>query len=132
VRRLTIAPVAIALGLTGCGGSSETAKIKATLAALTRAAAGKDYASLCRHILAPQLIQRLTQVGLPCDVALARGLGAVSAPKLSVRSVEIRGNTALARVHTTAVNQPSSDDTVELTKIAGQWYVLSLVAPPKR
>ena len=47
----------------------------------------------------------------------------MQAPKIEVRQVTITGNRASAKVHTTAANQPASDDTVALVKEGGDWKI---------
>jgi hypothetical protein len=130
-RPFTALAVALGLSLSGCGGPSDRATVRATLADLARATAQRDYGRMCRQILAPRLVAAVTQVGLPCETALAQGLGHVATPKLVVRGVSVHDRTALARVHTTAANQPSSDDTVRLVKLGDRWYVESLVPAAK-
>jgi hypothetical protein len=126
VRRLIV--LALLTVLAGCGGStaSDAKQVRAMLAVLARATAQKDYRTLCTRVLAPQLISQLEQLKLPCEVALARGLGNVVQPQLAVRSIRVKGKTALAQVHTSAANQRASDDTVALVKLRGGWRVASL------
>jgi hypothetical protein len=119
-----------ALTLLGCGGGGNDIKqVRATLEAFARAAAHKDYATLCTRILAPALVAQLAQIGLACPAALARGLGGVTRPQLTVSTITVHGNTALARVHTGAANQRPLDTTVELQRIGARWYVRNLVVP---
>jgi hypothetical protein len=121
-----VAVVAILL-LRGGGGSSNDAKqVRATLIEYTQASARKDYATICRRYLAQNLLDQLRQIKLPCRAALARGLGGVEAPTLTVKSVKVTGSTALADVHTSAANQPPLDGTIELVKAAGLWRIRSL------
>jgi hypothetical protein len=119
-----------ALALGGCGGASDRAQVRDTLARFARATATKDYRTLCRRVLAPSIIQPLLQIGLSCEQALSRGLAAVDTPRMVVRHIEFRGPAAFAAVHTSAANQLASDDTVRLVEVDGQWVVSSLGAPP--
>jgi hypothetical protein len=126
---LAVAAVAVVayLVLSGGGGESGDAKqVRATLAQYTAASDRKDYATICRRILAPHLLDQMRQIRLPCRSALARGLGSVQSPTLTVKSVKVNGTTALADVHAGAANQAPLDGTIELVKVGGQWRVLSL------
>ena len=118
-----------ALGLAACGGDDTPAaepQVRATLTALEKATAAKDYKALCTRILAPQLVEQVTSVGLPCEVALRRGLSEVQEPRLRVGRVRITGNTANAEVSTSAKGQEPSRDVVELVKVKDGWRVSSL------
>ena len=127
-RACAIAVLAIS-GLAGCGGQSDTAAIRATMTRLERATAAKDYRTLCLTVLAPSVLAAAHQVGLGCEQALSKGLGSVRDPQLVVRSIQVHGSTALVAVHSSAANQASSDDTVQLVKLKGQWRVSSLANP---
>ena len=129
MRRLTIAALLLtALAAGGCGGD-QAAAVRSTLTRFAQATARQDYRTLCRQILAPSLIRDVEQIGLPCEIALSRGLGSVRQPKLVVRSVKVNGDRATASVHTSAANQAPLDGTVELQRLDGRWRVSSLAAP---
>lgn len=129
----SLAPPVLALGLlSGCGsGSSAQTQVRATLDRLGQAVAAHDYATVCDKLLAPSLTDQFSAIGLPCATGLARGFGAARSPKLTVRSVSVSGTRATAVVHTTAANQPASDDTVGLERVQGSWRV-SALSPPAR
>lgn len=131
--RLTasLAPALLTLCLlSGCGsGSSAQTQVRSTLDRLGRAVAAHDYVTVCDKLLAPNLTDQFSAIGLPCATGLARGFGAARSPRLSVRSVSVSGTRATAVVHTTAANQPPSDDTVALERVQGSWRVSS---PPRR
>jgi Putative lumazine-binding len=128
-RRACAAAALVAATLAGCGGQTDTAAVRATMARLERATAAKDYKTLCTQVLAPSLLAKVHEVGLGCEQALSRGLGGVRSPQLVVRSIQLHGSTALVNVHSSAANQASSDDTVQLVKVGGQWRVSSLANP---
>jgi hypothetical protein len=78
---------AVGAALAGCGGEegpTPEARVRATLADLARGTEAKDYELLCERVLAPALVEQVTSIGLPCEVALRKGLGDVSEPKLKV------------------------------------------------
>jgi hypothetical protein len=129
MRRLAIAALSLlVLAAAGCGGD-QAAAVRSTLTRFAQATARQDYHTLCQQILAPSLIRNVEQIGLPCEIALSRGLGSVRQPKLVVRSVKVNGDHATARVHTTAANQAPLDGTVGLERLGGRWRVSSLAAP---
>jgi len=130
------ATLAIAVSAAGCGTSDEH-KVRDTLARYQRATARQDYDALCNGVLARSLISRLAQVGLPCDQALRIGLGTVRNPRLEILRIRITGVLALALVRSSATGQPTSTDTIRLTKDGGKWRISSLSgaqppAPPNR
>jgi hypothetical protein len=130
MRRLTtVALLLTTLAAAGCGSGDQAAAVRGTLTRFAQATARQDYRTLCRQILAPSLIRNVEQIGLPCEIALSRGLGSVRQPKLVVRSVKVSGDRATASVHTSAANQAPLDGTVELQRLGGRWRVASLGAP---
>lgn len=124
--------LALAAAGAGCGRSDEQ-KVRDTLATFQRATAAKDYDELCSKVLAKQLVDRLSAVGLPCEVALQRGLASVSSPRLTVQRVRVRGDVALAQVRTSATGQPPSIDTIRLVRQGDDWRVATLSGqqPPR-
>ena len=105
--------------------------MRGTLTRFGRAVAGRDYRAGCAQLLAPTLAEKLTEIGLPCEIGLARGFGTAQNPRLSVRAVRVQGSTGSALVHSTATNQPPSDDTIGLIKLNGAWRIASLAAAPR-
>lgn len=119
------ATLAIALSAAGCG-SSDQQQVRDTLKRYEQATARQDYDALCSRVLAHSLIDRLAQVGLPCDQALRIGLGTVRNPKLQVLKIRITDKLALALVRSSASGQPTSTDTIRLAKDGGKWRISSL------
>ncbi len=128
--RLSVLVVAIsALAAAGCGKSSPSDEVRSTLSGFAKATAARDYQSLCDEYFAPALVDQVEQSGLPCEAAIRPELSATQRPTLTVRSVEVHDAKALARVHTTAANQPPSDDTIALALVKGHWRIASLASP---
>jgi hypothetical protein len=117
--------LAIALSAAGCGSADEQ-QVRDTLKSYEQATARQDYGALCNKVLARSLIDRLAQVGLPCDQALRIGLGPVQSPRLQVLKIKITDKLALALVRSSAAGQPTSTDTIRLTKDGGDWRISSL------
>jgi hypothetical protein len=117
----------LAIAIAGCASTqSSSEQVRGTLLRFTSSVAHKDYHTLCTQLLAPNLTERLEQIGLPCEQALAKGLGSAHNPALTVRSVQVQGESASAVVDTTASNQPPSHDTIKLTRLNGKWRIASL------
>ena len=128
-RALAAAALAAAL-LAGCGDSGPSAEqqVRTTLAEFGRATAAKDYQALCDRVFAPQLVRKLTQIGLPCEVAMQQSFEQVENPRLTIGKVTIASDEkgAKAEVRTSATGQAPSQDTVQLVPIEGSWRVSSL------
>ncbi|MDQ3849616.1 MAG: nuclear transport factor 2 family protein [Actinomycetota bacterium] len=120
--------VAVAVPLAGCGKSDEE-QVRGALAQYAAATREKDYQRLCDDLLASQLVQSVRSLGLPCEAVLRHSLGQVSHPTLTVSSVQVAENQALARVRTDAANQRPSDDTIRLVHQDGSWRIASLASP---
>ncbi len=129
--RRALAVAALAAGLlAGCGDSGPTAEeqVRQTLAEFGRATGAKDYQALCDRVFAPQLVRKLTQIGLPCEVAMQQSFEKVENPRLTIGKVTIAADekSAKAEVRTSATGQAPSQDTVQLVPVKGNWRVSSL------
>ena len=123
-RRVLISAAALAL-LGGCG-SSPSDQVRSTLRGFADATAKRDYQALCDDYFSPALVDQVEQAGLPCEAAIRPEISSTQKPKLEIRSVDVNGDLALAKVHTSAANQPPSDDTIQLLKVKGKWRIASL------
>lgn len=127
--RLAVSIVACAaVALAGCGsGPSEESQVRKALTEFGQAVERRDYDRLCADLLATELLTKIHNVGLPCSIALRRGLGSVKDPKLKILKIRLRTkDLALAEVLTTASNQQPSTDTFRLRKEKRKWKVGSL------
>ncbi len=116
-----------ALALVGCGGRSPSDAVRVTLTRFGQATDRHDYATLCRDIFTPELVQGLLDRGLPCERALQIGLADVTGARLQVQRVAVHGDHADAIVRSTATGEASTNDTVELVREAGSWRIARLV-----
>jgi hypothetical protein len=125
------AGLALALVIAGCGEKAPTdeEQVRTTLTAFSRATAAKDYQMLCDKLLAPSLISDLKKIGLPCEIALQKGLGDVRQPRLIVGAVTVNGKTAVAEVRTSAEGETPSKDTIQLVRTGAGWRIASLSTP---
>jgi hypothetical protein len=123
-----LAPALALLVLAACGDAGPTPEeqVRATVGDFGRATAAKDYRTLCEDILAPALVDKVTQVGLPCETALRQGLGRVKDPHLTIGRVQVDDDHASAEVRTSAAGEPPSKDTLKLVKVNGTWKIASL------
>lgn len=114
--------------LAGCGDSepSDEEQVRQTVTTFARSVEAKDYKTLCDRVLAPKLIEEVEQIGLPCEVALERGLGEVEEPRLTVGTIEVDGEGATAEVRSSAAGQPPSRDTLKLERVGDSWRISSL------
>jgi hypothetical protein len=119
--------IGLALAFAGCGGGpSDEEQVRQTLTDFGRATTAKDYQALCDRIFAPQLVDKLKQVGLPCEVALQKSLADVEDPRISVGKITITDKLAKAEVRTSASGERPSQDTVELVPVGDGWRISSL------
>jgi hypothetical protein len=123
-----LAPALVLLILAGCGepGPTPEEQVRSTVAEFGRATAAKDYGALCDRLLAPELIEEVESIGLPCERALRRGLGDVEDPRLTIGRIEIREDKASAEIRTSAAGEEPSQDTLELVNLDGTWKISSL------
>lgn len=122
--------IAAAVVAAGCGsGPSTQEQVRQTLDEFGRATAAKDYQALCDKVFAPKLVDKLTQVGLPCEIAMQRSFEDVENPQLTIGRITIADDekSAKAEVRTSATGQRPSEDTVELVPVEDDgWRVSSL------
>jgi hypothetical protein len=123
-----LAPALALLILAGCGGGGPTPEeqVRSTVTEFGRATAAKDYQTLCDRLLAPSLVEEVESIGLPCEVALRRGLGDVREPRLTIGRVEVHDDEASAEIRTSAAGEEPSKDTLELVNLDGTWKISSL------
>ncbi len=118
--------LALALALAGCGGQTDEQQVRDVVSDFATATAEKDYQRLCDEIFARELLRGISEIGLPCEVAMRNALEDVDSPRLTVGRVSVDGTRASAEVRTSAEGQTPSRDTVRLVKVEDRWRVSSL------
>jgi hypothetical protein len=123
-----LAPALVLLVVAGCGeqGPTPEEQVRSTVTEFGRATAAKDYQTLCDRLLAPSLVEEVESIGLPCEVALRQGLGAVKEPRLTIGRVQVQEDKASAEIRTSAAGEEPSRDTLELVNLDGTWKISSL------
>jgi hypothetical protein len=126
MRRLAVLLLLLPLASCGTREPSDEEQVRETLAAFARSVEGRDYQKLCDEILAPDLLEGIAKIGLPCEVAMRNSLAEVRRPQLTVGAVDVDGKKATAEVRTSAAGQDPSRDTVTLVKTNDGWRVSDL------
>jgi Putative lumazine-binding len=123
-----LAPALALLLIVGCGDAGPTPEeqVRTTVSEFGQATAAKDYRTMCGRLLAPELVEDVQQVGLPCEAALKQGLERVREPRLTIGKVTINGDTATAEIRTSAAGEEPSRDTLKLVNVNGTWKISSL------
>ena len=57
-----------------------------------------------------QFVEKVKDAGLPCEVALQKGLGGVRDPKLSIGAIKVDGDKATAQVNTSALDTKTIEE----------------------
>jgi len=116
--------------ISSCGsGPSTQEQVRQTLDEFGRATAAKDYQALCDEVFAPKLVDKLTEVGLPCEIAMQRSFEDVENPRLTIGRITVADDekSAKAEVRSSATGQKPSQDTIELVPVEDDgWRVSSL------
>ena len=120
--------VVLALALAGCGGQTDEQEVRDVVSGFAEATSQKDYQRLCDEIFAPELLETLGQIGLPCEIALERAYADLESPRVVIGAIEVDGNEATAQVRSSAKGQQPSDDTLELVRVEDRWRIADLGA----
>lgn len=117
-----------AYALSGCG-ASERAQVQAKVQQFAHATASRNTRTLCRQVLAPVLVSRLTAAGLTCDQAMRIFVDSVTNPSITVSKVTVHGSKASAVVLAGATGQTAALETIELIQTQNGWRLVSLASP---
>ena len=114
--------------LVACGASAKD-QVQAKVEQFAHATASRDYATLCNQVLAPDLVQHLTNAGVSCEQAMKVFAQSVQNPTLSVSKVRVNGKTASAIVLASATGQKAAVESIELIQTKHGWRLESLASP---
>jgi Holliday junction resolvasome RuvABC endonuclease subunit len=123
-----IALLGAAYVIVGCGASAKD-QVQAKVEQFAHATASRDYGTLCSQVLAPDLVQHLTDAGLTCHQAMKVFVQSVQNPTLSVSKVSVKGQTASAIVLASATGQKAALESIELIETKHGWRLESLASP---
>jgi hypothetical protein len=123
-----LALLGVAYALSGCGASASD-EVQAKLEQFAHAVASRDTGTLCRQVLAPDLVGHLDAAGISCRQAMKMFVESVTDPSLSVSKVHVKGGSASAVVLARAKGQQSSLESVQLTNTNDGWRLTSLASP---
>jgi len=104
-------------------------EVRATLDRYAAATRDKDYQTLCDKLLAADLVERIRNAGLPCEVALRTGLENRRNPTLKVLAVEVNGDQAVARVSGSAAGEVPGTANYRLVREEEHWRIASSGGP---
>jgi hypothetical protein len=119
--------------IAGCGGGgngkpkpiSGPAKDVATvIQRLEKATAARNFTTICNDLLASAT--RKQAGGEQCPDVLDQRARGVAHPRIRIQSIEVKGDRAQVRVRTTATDQASTGDVINLVREHGSFRVLSL------
>jgi hypothetical protein len=128
-RSIALAALVCLFCLTGCGGEKkpdEEGRVRATLKTFVTSIEKRDYQTLCDKVFAPELLEGLQSIGLPCELAMRNSFGEVKEPRLTVGAVKVTKNEATAEIKTSAEGQPPASNDIHLKKLEGDWRVSDL------
>jgi hypothetical protein len=117
----------------GCGGGSDgrpkpisgpAKEVAGVIQRLETATAQRDFATICDQLLASAT--RRQAGGEACPEVLDERARGVRRPRIRIQSIAVSGNSAQARVRTTAAGQAPTTDVVSLVRENGKFRVLAL------
>ena len=143
--RTTVCAGLLALGVAACGGggradrdsSADTAarpaaralppdqQVRQVIGAFGKATLRRDWRAICRELLTTSLVQNVEQYGRRCEDVWQANLEGVVAPRLTVRSVEVKGASAVAEVTSKAIGEEAADVRLTLVRAGAGWRISS-------
>ncbi len=133
LKPLAIAAMALsALALAACGTAVSTSGYKGEEGSVAQRvsefqsdATGSDEKKVCENDLATAVKARLGTAGNTCQGALKHQLSQIDTLEMKIKSITVKGNTALARV-TSTWSGKSRESTLALVKEGGAWRIAAL------
>jgi hypothetical protein len=130
---LTLAALALsALALTACGETVSTEKYKGEEKAVAQRisdfqsdATASDEKKVCENDLAVAVKAKLATAGSSCQNALKHQLSQIDTLELKIRSIAVKGNTAVAHV-TSTWSGKTRESSLALVKEGSTWHIAAL------
>jgi hypothetical protein len=91
---------------------------------LQKATAQRDFTTICDQLLAADT--RAQAGGADCPKVLGERVRGVRHPRIVIKAIELRGQTARVTVRTTAGGQAAITDVIRLVRERGRFRVSSL------
>jgi hypothetical protein len=133
--KASLALCALAFLLSACGSaaprdsaedfSGADRAVAATVERMETAAREDDPERLCTQLLSEKLLAAIEEGGTNCVTAAREGFKDASSKDLTVDDVEIRGDTATAKI-TSGSGSSEKSDTLQLEKVGAGWKIASL------
>jgi hypothetical protein len=122
-----------ALMLASCASSSDSSsdfegdqrEAASAVEDLQSAAHDDDASEICRTLLAKSLLDEIKGRSLECTTAVTKALDAADTTELDVKSVQVSGTTATARVESGS-GDSATTRTVRLTREGRNWKIATL------
>jgi hypothetical protein len=130
---LTLAALALsALALAACGETVSTEKYKGEEKAVAQRisefqsdATASDQKKVCENDLAAAVKAKLGSTGSSCQEALKHQLSQIDTLELKIRSIAVKGNTAVAHV-TSTWSGKTKESVVALNREGTAWRIAAL------
>jgi hypothetical protein len=123
-----VAATTVALLLAGCGSNPQS-EVRAKVREFARAAAGHDYATICRDVLAPSLLADIARGGITCEQALQTALRRVQNPHLVIGPTRVSGRRASVLTISQASGQGTALSSLRLVDTSRGWRISALGSP---
>jgi hypothetical protein len=130
---LALAATALsAVVLTACGATVSTSGYKGEEKAVAQRVSdfqsdvtASEARKVCENDLAASVRARLKTAGSDCESALKGQLKQIDVPELTLRSIEVKGDAAKARVRSTWSGK-TAESTLMLVKEGSNWRIATL------
>jgi hypothetical protein len=134
-RRLALCALLAAAAVAGCAPSSSSNQaddfsgtqkdVAETIDDLSSAARSSDEKEICSTLLARDLVRKLDAAQGRCSGAISDQLDTINDADIDIRSIQVSGDTATARV-VTEFDGNDRVSTLRLVRDAGRWRVAGL------
>lgn len=125
--------LATAVALAACGTttgstssfSGPSKQVAEAISTFQSDATALDSGKICKELLAAEVTKRLEAKGATCEKAIKSALEQVDNYSVTVKTIEVKGASATARVKSTVYGKEQAG-TMSLVKEGGDWKLTSL------